>query len=809
MRRTMAALLMACVLLAPGPGLQASDGPASRQDEVLLKSVGVSTDGAGLLAYFRQRGAAEVAPERIAALVERLGDSDPTVSHKASGELVAVGAPAVPLLRQAARDPDAAQRAAMARRCLKVLEVQPGALSSAATRLLALRQPAGAAEALLAFLPNAEDETVLEEVRQALASLAYTEGKPNPALLAALRDPLPLRRATAIDVLCQDGRAEPRAELRRLLRDEQPTVRLRAALALGAMRDAEAVGALIGLLADLPFEQARDAEDFLADLAGEQAPKVVVAAEPASRRACRDAWQTWWQSRDGAGLLEEVRKRTLTEERRVKGEELLRRLGDDEFKVRQKAEADIRGMGSPLLPMLRAAKRHPDLEVRQRIEAILRDLDHDPSVPLSPVTARLIALRKPAGSAEALLAFLPFAEDESIVAEVQRALNAVVRSGDKLDPAVVRGLSDPSEVRRAAAAEAVCLAGAGEHLEAVRKLLADPEPGVRLKAALALAGVGRREAIPVLIDLVGQLSDGQLAAAEEYLHRLAREKPPEGLTAGESREARLRRREAWASWWLTNGERVALVERYTPHAVERYHGLTLLIHAGNNQVEEVGGDGKVRWTLGGLLGPQDAEVVGRDRVLVAEFNGQRVTERNLQGTVLWQKQVPGAWPVGVQRLRNGHTFIICRNRLLEVDRSGREVLSIARPNNDVCMARKMRDGRIVCVSTTRTCQVLDSTGKEIKSFGLQMVMQNGVDVLPNGHILVCVPWMNKVTEYDTEGKVAWEANATQPGSACRAANGNTVFVQQQWPPRVIEVDRNGQQVNELSATLHVYRVRRR
>jgi hypothetical protein len=438
-------------------------------------------------------------------------------------------------------------------------------------------------------------------------------------------------------------------------------------------------------------------------------------------------------------------------------------------------------------------------------------MEHDRSLPLSPAVARLVALRKPPGAAEALLSFLPFADDEGTAAEVQRALNSVAFAASKPDPAVVRALDSPVGARRAAAAEALCLGGAGEHLPAVRRLLADPDPAVRLQTALALAGARQPEAVPVLISLVGDLPSARSAPAEDYLHRVAGDRAPSALPAGDGEENanRKKRQAAWAEWWAANGDRAALVDRYPPARLERHHGYTLLVQVQTNTVTELGADNKPRWQLTGLLSPQDAEVVGPDRVLVAEHNGQRVTERNLRGDILWQKQVPNGWPIRVQRLRNGHTFIVCRNRLLEVDRGGREVLNINRPANDVVMARKMRDGQIVCVSTQRACQRLDSSGKEVKSFPLPVVMHNGVDILPNGHVLMAVTWTNKLQEYDAEGKAVWDVSAPQPLAPCRLPNGNTLVSVQQWPTKLVELDPAGKQVQEIALSTYAYRVRRR
>jgi HEAT repeat protein len=779
--------------------------PEAGRDETLLRSVGISTDGPGLLAFFRLRSQGEVKPERLAALIEQLGDKSPAVSQKACGELAAVGAPAIPALRQAVKDPDLRQTARLAQRCLRVLEEHPGQLSAAAARLAARLQPRGTAETLLAFLPAAEDDGVIEEIRLALLAVAYSDGKPDPVLLRALRDETPIRRALAIDTLCQNGITAELLEqvpLRKLLQDPKPSVRLRAGLALARAHESKAVSTLIAVLTELPPDYARQAEDFLFELAGEQAPKVALGSDAAARQKCRDAWAAWWQtSEDSNRLLEELRKRTLTDAVRQKCETLIKQLGDSDFSVREKAEAEVRATGALILPLLRQAAKHSDLEVRRRARACLNDMERDKNLPLSPVTVRLIALRKPDGAAEALLAYAPYAGDDAILGEVQHALNAVAFKDGKPDPSVVRALADSFGARRAAAAEALCLGGDRQHLPAIRKLLGDADPAVRLKTALALAGIRERDAVPILIELIGELPAAQSAPAEEYLFRVALERAPTNLPAGDdiTGEKRQKRRQAWAKWWQDNGAHVALVDRYPPGGVERYHGYTLMALMNDGIVLELGADRKPRWQMNGLLGPRDAVVVGADRVLIAEWNGQRVTERNLRGEVLWQKDLPGSWPQGVQRLRNGHTFIACQNKLLEIDRGGREVFSIDRRQNDVIGARKIRDGSIVLVSTHRVCVRLDKTGKELKSFPIQMAwQQSGVDILPNGHVLVPSLWTSRVIEYDAEGKSVWEAAAMQPVSVCRLRNGNTLIAPQQWPAKLVEVDPSGKQVSDIS-----------
>ena len=61
-----------------------------------------------------------------------------------------------------------------------------------------------AAEAILAYLPFADDETIFDELQSALNSVAYPKGKAHPSLLKALADKQPVRRAAAAVTLAEN-----------------------------------------------------------------------------------------------------------------------------------------------------------------------------------------------------------------------------------------------------------------------------------------------------------------------------------------------------------------------------------------------------------------------------------------------------------------------------------------------------------------------------------------------------------------------------------------------------------------------------
>src|SRR5262249_19676986 len=157
--------------------------------------------------------------------------------------------------------------ALLAKRLLKILEDEPSNVTGAAVRLLAARKPQGTCEALLAYLPHSENDSVMDDIRAALVGVAYItkegkdKGKPEPSMLKALEAPHPLRRANAVKALCAGGVTDV-TKMRKLLTDKSPTVRREAAMALAQASDQKAVSTLIALLGDLPLEQGREVEAF-------------------------------------------------------------------------------------------------------------------------------------------------------------------------------------------------------------------------------------------------------------------------------------------------------------------------------------------------------------------------------------------------------------------------------------------------------------------------------------------------------------------------------------------------------------------
>ena len=511
-------------------------------------------------------------------------------------------------------------------------------------------------------------------------------------------------------------------------------------------------------------------------------------------------------------LLDFFRQQTADTATSQRVRQLIEQLGSDSFPAREKASSDLTALGPAALPLLRQAIRTTaDLEVRRRARDSAQQIENRWTAMLTAAASRLLALRKPAGTAETLLAFLPGPYDEWVNEEIQSTLVAIARANDESRAACLRSLASPVPAQRSAAAVALCRCGAvgppsrrSMAWPTVHKLLQDRETSVRLPVARELAIAGDRQAVAVLIDLLVQLSTEQAEQAEELLYRLAGpQAPPAPL--GRDTAARQKCRDAWQLWWRDRGEHVnmaALKDR------ERQLGYTLLVLLNDNRVVEWDRDGKPRWQIGGLASPLDAEVLPGRRVLIAEHDTKRVTERTFTGAILWEKKLTEP-PIHAERLADGSTFIATRKQVLEVDRSGkREIVRYRSASDDIITARRFRDGRVGCIANGAYFE-LSATGKERRRFPAPpgVFTTNALTLLSNGHLLITAYGGGTVQEYDRSGKVVWEIKMGRPLCAVRLPGGHTLVSSQDMV--LLEFDRAGKEVARRDASGHPCQIRRR
>ena len=803
----LAAALMTSSFARDGWGADPVDPDQARLSAALLP-----TNNAGLVNFFHLRERGEPAKGTLDQLIEKFGASASDSRQQACADLVAIGTPALPTLRALVRE--GGRPAALARHCVTAIETDGGVLTGAAARLLAHRRAPDASRVLLAYLPHAENDSVLQDIQESLRALAHDEtGTVDSTVVNALGDDHPLRRATAVGLLAEGDLARNREDVRKLLLDPAPSARLRAALALAKADDPHAVATLITLLGEVGDREARSAiEDFLTELAGALGPDVKIDKEELTAVPAREAWLRWWRDTEGPGLLTELKKQTRPEVDPDKVHALVRKLGDDTFDARESAQKDLVGLGVPILPLLRQVYRDPpDLEARNRIRACIETIEgqdekaREQYLPRLFALARLVALRKPPGAAEAILAYLPSQDEDTLREGLQNALAAVAFSKGQANPILLKALTDSSATRRIAAARALCTVPQPDHLEKARRLLQDADPAVRLAVALALAEARDPGALPALASFIGQAPPELAAQAEDYLNQLAGEAGPKDLPQGEDNLEK--RSAAWASWAQTAKSNPAVFgttsvtsrDRVGAATGRRLRGYTLLVQPQANTVTAMGPDGKQRWALTGLQGPSDAEVLANQHILVAETN--RVTERDLRGTVLWKLE--GITPVSVQRLPNGNTFIPCNDLLIEVDRRGKEVLRAV--VGGIAAARRLPDGRIIAFGQNNEIIQLDKAGNEVKRVAVMCGGAGCNEVLDSGHVLALSPGMGNMIEFDQDGTEIGRFEEQGAAHAFRLPNGHTLVMIR--GTKYVELDKNLQQIKETALPGDVFRVK--
>jgi hypothetical protein len=516
---------------------------------------------------------------------------------------------------------------------------------------------------------------------------------------------------------------------------------------------------------------------------------------------------------DGAALLEFFRKRTPTEADQARLAAAVRRLGDNAYPVREKASNDLIGAGRSALPFLRPALNDRDLEIARRARRAIDAIESGTTTALALAATRLLAERRPAGASKALLDYLPFADNDSIEDEIFFALTALGARADKPDPAVIATLKDARALKRSAAALVLGRAPQAEYRALVLPLLHDPDPRVRFRAAQGLVAGKEKEAVSVLIALLGDAPLALAWQAEEILCLLAGEKAPQVTVGAGSDAERAKCRGAWAAWWRERGPSLDLARLDLD---KRSLGLTLLIvydgyANGQGRVWEFGADRKPRWAIdAGVQGPIDGQVLPGNRLLLAEYNTQRVTERDFQGRTLWEYRVGGN-PVACQRLPNGNTFIATLSTVMEVTPARKEVYSYTTQQNQVTFARKLRNGHIYYVASNGLLTEMDEKGRPVKSIrvGARNTEWLTFEPLPGGRFLVPRQSENKLVEFDQDGKqLRAVAVPVPPYSAARLPNGNTVVCSMNQST-VFEVDHAGRVIWREQLQGRPFRIARR
>jgi hypothetical protein len=452
-----------------------------------------------------------------------------------------------------------------------------------------------------------------------------------------------------------------------------------------------------------------------------------------------------------AGLLEFFRARTLTEEKIRRVGELMQLLGHARFQVRDSAAKELLTMSVPVLKYLEPALRNPDQEIADRARRIGNEIRSGPGPSLPIAAVRQLRKHRVAEAVAVLLAYLPFADDPTVEDEALVSLAQLgVRDG-QADPLLRQAATDRVAARRAAAGFVLGRSRADTDRAAARPLLRDSDAWARLRAAQGLIAGRDKAAVPPLIALLNCPQIEVAWRAEELLRRIAGERSPNSASgAGQVDE------QEWLAWWVKAGKEIDLAQLPNEPAVL---GLWLGIEFNTNSVWECGRDGKRRWTVH-AEGPMDAQVLPGNRILIAEQNAKRVTERDMKGNILWQFDTDGE-AQNCQRLRNGNTFIATRTDVMEVRPNKTVVFKYQMTNAYLHGVRRMPNGHFVGIGASGGIIEMSPAGKVVRQVALAHEGTWGdVVSLPGGHFMVTNYGSGFVREVDAAGKTLREVKIT-------------------------------------------------
>jgi len=501
---------------------------------------------------------------------------------------------------------------------------------------------------------------------------------------------------------------------------------------------------------------------------------------------------------DGPGLIKYFKTRTPSPGDQARFTELVRALGDKSFAVREKASKELIAIGEPVLPFLKKALRDGDLELTRRAGVCIRAIERVPFSTLTAAAARLLALRRPDGAAEVLLAYLPFADWDAVGDNLLEALQVVGLTGKapKLAPlpAVADAIKDKNPRRRAAAAHVLGYVGSA-YRKALARLLADPEPLVRYHAAAGLMRARDPKAVPALIALLEDAPLQLAWRAEDWLVRIAGEKAPS--LAGDPGEPAQRKkwRGSWDDWWNNNKSHINLAKLDLNDSVL---GVTMTcemdgIGQVGGRISEFDRNGNLRWSIEeNFSSPTDFQRLPGGRVLVAEHWAQKVTERDRQGKIVREWKLADK-PVTCRRLANGNTFMATYTEILEMSAAGTTVFSFKTQGMIYC-ACMLRNRHILYINSAGNVIELDEQKKQVKNFTLGGAgYWASIEPLPNGRYLIALAGADRVVETDAAGKIHWEVSVSKATGATRLANGNTLVASSDGR-FAVEVNRAGKEV---------------
>jgi hypothetical protein len=755
----------------------------------LLKTAGFNpANTQSLIPLFKGRSSSIPAKASIEKLIAQLINGNPEEKLAAKKDLICMGDYVISTLKKALGeilDPASEKNL---KECIELVEGKGSEnLISAALKVIASEGKAESSEVLFAYLPFAAEEILRNECESTLRGLFTTSGT---VFEQTLTDPNPYKRAVAAEILVRKGNPKQISMAKTLLNDTSSLVRTRLVLSLLEQKDRVAMPTALKLLASDSKDTSSLIETALATLAGELAIQGPKNDDSISRSINQAAWAGWWKSINEQDLLTLLRESTAPIAMITEADKVFK---DNNIELIKKYINSKSFKSNPALQAFLLNRAAFDMNIAKLIEpdsnAIKLLLQ---SNQVTPALIRLITLVRPANAIEIILAYIPSCNDDNIQDLLGECLGLYLNDQNTPPPALIAASTSSIEEIRTFAGRVLAQSPNEIAQKTCTTLLSDSSVRVRLEVARESIKNQNKSAIPVLIELMTKVPAEKAEAIDQTLRAIAKDKSPESKNDSKVDAA------AWNTWWQKEGTQLVL----TPGLKNQEALKNFLVVESFNQEKKSGRvflvtpSGKTLWEITNLSNPTDALLLPNNKILITEQGANRITERDTKGNISWEKSATN--PFLSQRLSNGNIFIASRNKIVEVGRNGNEIFSFSYPNETILAACKTRTNEYALLSYNGVFLKLDSKGNEVSKSRIPFPTNFGINggaITQNDRVLVSIPTLNKIMEFNFSGQSTWESTITMPGIPTKLPNGNVVAPSLNGS-KIVEIQMDGKIIYE-------------
>jgi hypothetical protein len=775
--------------LAFGVSLQPLYSEELSTERELLKTAGFNpANTQTLIPLFKGRSSSIPAKANIEKLIAQLINGNPEEKLAAKKDLICMGDYVISTLKKASGeilDPASEKNL---KDCIELLEGKGSEnLISSALKVIASEGKTESSEVLFAYLPFAAEEILRNECESTLRALFTTSGT---VFEKTLTDPNPYKRAVAAEILVRKGNPKQISMAKSLLNDTSSLVRTRLVLAFLEQKDRIAMPTALKLLSSDSKDTSTLIETALVTLAGELAIQGPKNDDSISRSINQAAWGGWWKSINEQDLLSVLRESTAPMAMIAEADKIFK---DNNIELIKKHINSKSFKSNPAMQAFLLNRAAFDMNIATLIEpdsnAIKLLLQ---SNQVTPALIRLITLVRPANAIEIILAYIPSCNDDNIQDLLGECLGLYLNDQNTIPPALIAASTSSIEEIRTFAGRVLAQSPNEIAQKTCTTLLSDSSIRVRFEVARESIKNQNKSAIPALIELMTKVPAEKVEAIDQTLRAIAKDKSPESKNDSKVDAV------AWNTWWQKEGTQLVL----TPGLKNQEALKNFLVVESFNQEKKSGRvflitpSGKTLWEIANLSNPTDALLLPNNKILITEQGANRITERDTKGNISWEKSATN--PFLSQRLSNGNIFIASRNKIVEVGRNGNEIFSFSYPNETILAACKTRTNEYALLSYNGVFLKLDSKGNEVSKSRIPFPTNFGINggaITQNDRVLVSIPTLNKIMEFNFSGQATWESTITMPGIPTKLPNGNVVAPSLNGS-KIVEIQMDGKIIYE-------------